>query len=112
MPNFPSSHALKYKSTADQSFTQASQSIHKYFLYPGKYLGRKALDTWLFNHSFPLTLYPGTSISHSAILISSIFSDNLFFWSSVNPASKIQIETFLLCSNFFMESINSLNKSK
>ena len=31
IPSFPLSQALKYNSTQFQSFTQASQSIHKYF---------------------------------------------------------------------------------
>ena len=54
-------------------------SAHKYFSYLGKYFGKKALETWLFNHSLPLTLNSGTSISHSADLISSTFFDSIFF---------------------------------
>ena len=112
MPNFPPSHALKYNSTEDQSCTHASQSIHKYFLYPGKYFGKKPLDTWLFNHSFSPTLYPGTSMSHSAFFISFTFVDRIFFCSSDNPASSIHISISLLSENFKIESTNSFNKLK
>ena len=39
------SHPLRYSSIALHEFTHASASIHKYLVYPGKYFGKKALDT-------------------------------------------------------------------
>ena len=57
-------------------------------------------------------LNAGTSISHSADLISSTFFDNIFFCCSDKPASKIQIAVSLLFSKLLIESINSLSNSK
>ena len=75
-------------------------------------MGKNALDTWLFSHSLPNTLNDGTSISHSADLISSTLVDNIDFCSSVNPASSTHIAASLLFSKLIIESINSFNSSK
>ena len=39
-------------------------------------------------------------------------TNNFFFWSSVNPASKIQMAIFSLSLNFLMESTNSSSNGK
>ena len=66
-------------------------------------MGRKALETWLFNHSLPLTFRDETSISHSAFLISSTKVLILSICVEVKPASKTQILIFSFSLNFQLE---------